>query len=229
MAVIAIVCAFAVSAVRAQMVIYEVSFDDTGPGVNYSFIQGGYLVVDQNASSFSSVVVLNDPATWLPYYTTGLLAGSYMTMLEEGSGNEVAVIYSMSGGGNGTTSGDSLAFQVIGDTSDNVKVGGGASLPIAKKLRGFLLASAPETGTVDASGNSTFTYGFAGSSKATAKFESGFTREANDNRLDSAGTLTALTELLKNRGIGPEPTPTPSPSPTASPSPSPTATPSPTP
>ncbi len=207
-----------VTGLQAQVVVYELSFSNTGPNVNYSFLQGGYLVVDENASSFSSVVVLNDPVTFQPYYTTGLLSGSYLTMLEEGSNNEVAVIYSMSGG---SDSADNIAFQVIGDTDNDTSVGGGASLPIAKKLKGFLLASAAESGTTSTTGNSTFTYGFAGSSKATAKFQSGLTKDANNNRMDAATTVTYLTEVLTNRGIGPEPTPTPSPSPEPSPSPTP--------
>jgi len=206
-----------VTGLQAQVVVYELSFSNTGQNVNYSFLKGGYLVVDENASSFSSVVVLNDPVTFQPYYTTGLLSGSYMTMLEEGSNNEVAVIYSMSGGSG--DSADNIAFQVIGDTDNDTSVGGGASLPIAKKLKGFLLASAAESGTTSTTGNSTFTYGFAGSSKATAKFQSGLTKDANNNRMDAATTVTYLTEVLTERGIGPEPTPTPSPSPSPSPTP----------
>jgi len=193
----------------AQVLVYDLSFNTTGPSVNYSFLEGGYLVVDVSAQAVTSVVILTDPTTQLPYYTTGLLSGTYMEMLEEGSGSEYAVVYSTSG----STGGDNIAFQILGKTSNNTGVGGGNSLSIARKLRGYLLASAAESlttatsgnstasSTATTSGNSTFSYGFAGSSKVTANLQSGLTSDSNSNRLDAATTLNNLTQLLENRGI----------------------------
>jgi len=161
--------------------------------------------VDVGAQSVTSVVILTDPTTQLQYYTTGLLSGTYMEMIEEGSGSEYAVIYSTSG----SAGGDNIAFQILGKTSKNTGVGSGNSLSIAKKLRGYLLASAAEslattgnsTTSNSTSSNSTFTYGFAGASKVTASLQSGLTSDANNNRLDAAGTLNNLTLILKNNGI----------------------------
>lgn len=193
----------------AQVLVYDLSFNTSGPSVNYSFLEGGYLVVDVSAQAVTSVVILTDPTTQLQYYTTGLLSGTYMEMLEEGSGSEYAVIYSTSG----STGGDNVAFQILGKTSNNTGVGGGNSLSIAKKLRGYLLASAAESlatsssgnsttsSNATTSGNSTFSYGFAGSSKVTASLQSGLTSDSNSNRLDAATTLDNLTQLLENRGI----------------------------
>lgn len=189
----------------AQLLIYDLSFNTTGPSVNYSFLEGGYLVVDVSAQSVTSVVILTDPTTQLQYYTTGLLSGSYMEMIEEGSASEYAVIYSSSG----SAGGENIAFQILGKTSKNTGVGGGNSLSIAKKLRGYLLASAAESPATSGnsttsnatSSNSTFTYGFAGSSKVTASLQSGLTSNANNNRLDAAGALNNLTLILQNNGI----------------------------
>lgn len=189
----------------AQVLIYDLSFNTTGPSVNYSFLEGGYLVVDVSAQSVTSVVILTDPTTQLQYYTTGLLSGTYMEMLEEGSGSEYAVIYSNSG----SAGGDNVAFQILGKTSKNTGIGSGNSLSIAKKLRGYLLASAAESlttgssgnATTTTSGNTTFSYGFAGSSKVTASLQSGLTSDSNSDRLDAAAALDNLTQLLENRGI----------------------------
>jgi len=187
----------------AQLLVYDLSFNTTGPSVNYSFLEGGYLVVDVSAQSVTSVVILTDPTTQLQYYTTGLLSGTYMEMLEEGTGSEYAVIYSNSG----SAGSDNIAFQILGKTSNNTGVGGGNSLSIARKLRGYLLASAAESatsstsGNATVSGNTTFSYGFAGSSKVTASLQGGLTSASNSNRLDAAAALDNLTQVLENRGI----------------------------
>ena len=69
-AVLAIAFLLGGASVQAGILIYELSFKNSGQSVNYSFIEDefpGYLVVDQTASTFSSVVVLIDPTTFLPY------------------------------------------------------------------------------------------------------------------------------------------------------------------
>ena len=200
----------------AQVVVYDLSFNTTGPSVNYSFLEGGYLVVDSGSKSVTSIVIQTDPVTDLLYYTTGVLAGTYMELRSEGSNQEYAVINSTSGSGGNATS---VAFQVLGKTSGHKNVGAGNSLSIARKLQGYLLASAAESVSTDTNAITTVTYGFAGSSKVSANYQSGLTRDANDQRLDSSNTINMLTEVLKNRGVVPQPTasPTASPSPTATP------------
>ena len=130
---------------------------------------------------------------------------------------------------------DNLAFQILGKTSDQTDIGDGNSLSISRNLKGFLLASAAES-TSSSNGTITFSYGFAGSSKVTAKFQSDLTKDANNQRLDAATALENLTAVLVNQGVVPQPSASPSaspgtspgtspnPSPTASPSASPTAT-----
>ena len=73
-----------VCASRAELLIYDLSFGNTGPSVNYSFLQGGYLIVDVASNAVTSIVTLTDPETNLLYYTTGLLTGTYMELISEG-------------------------------------------------------------------------------------------------------------------------------------------------
>ena len=217
---LALAVIFPVFSACAQVVVYDLSFNTTGPSVNYSFLEGGYLVVDSDSKSVTSLVIQTDPVTDLLYYTTGVLAGTYMELRSEGSNQEYAVINSSSGlTGNSTGNATSAAFQVIGKTSGHKNVGAGNSLSIASKLQGYLLASAAESVSTDTNNITTVTYGFAGSSKVSANYQSGLTRDANDQRLDSSNTINMLTEVLKNRGVVPQPTasPTASPSPTATP------------
>ena len=205
------------TAASAQLLIYNLSLDKTDRSVNYAFFDSGYLVVDLAASTFSSVIVLTDPNTFTFYQTAGLVTGDYYTMLDY-SGYDHAVLF-------GTSSGaDNAALQVIGAIESNSNIGGDQRSKLARKLRGYFLASSPQ---VDAStGNSTtsnstatsFQYGYAGFSKATATYDSTLTRQANNQSLDSAGALNLIGQILANRGV-PGYTPTPSPTPTPTPTP----------
>ena len=209
------------STARAAVAVYDLSFDTTGPSVNFSFLRGGYLVVDCDTNAVSSVCVLVDPDTLLWYYTTGLISGTFLEVIQETGpqpgtppnpdvSNTYNVVVSS---GNGTAA-DNTAMQLIGKTSGNVGVGGATKLKIAKKLRGYLMLSADDSVTVNDDMTITYTFGFAGNSKVTAGLQSEFTNFANDKLLDAAGTLDYLTLVLKNRGVNPEPTPTPTPTPT---------------
>ena len=193
---------------RAEVLVYDLSFSNTGPSVNYSFLQGGYLVVDYSSKAVTSIVTLTDPQTDLLYFTTGLLSGTYMEMIAEGSGQEYGVISSASG-----SSTDNISFQILGKTNRKTDIGAGNSLSIAHKLKGYLLASAAESSSNSTSSNSTssgnFTYGFAGASQVTSKLQSNLTEEANNLRLDAAATIENLATVLENRGVVPEPTATP--------------------
>lgn len=212
--VLAAVCPAIVT--RAELLIYDLSFNTTGTSVNYSFLQGGYLVVDSGSKAVTSVVTLTDPQTDLLYYTTGILSGTYMELLSEGSNQEYAVINSTSGSG---TNADNVALQVLGKTSNRVDVGAGTSLSIAHKLKGYLLASGAQSVSTDTNNITTITYGFAGTSKVTANYQSDLTKDANNGRLDAATALNHLTTVLENRGVVPQPTasPTATPTPTATP------------
>ena len=202
------------SAARAQLLIYDLSLEKTGRSVNYTFFDSGYLVVDLAASTFSSVIVLTDPNTFTYYQTAALVSGSYSTMLDY-SGSNHAVLF-------GTSSGtDNAALQVIGGIDSNRGIGGDQRASLARKLRGYFLASGAQVNagsgnsTTSNSTTTTFEYGFAGSSEATATYDSNLTKQANNQGLDSTGALNLIGQILANRGVpGYTPTPTPTPSPT---------------
>ena len=203
-----------VSAAQAQLLIYNLSLEKTGRSVNYTFFDSGYLVVDLAASTFSSVIVLTDPNTFTYYQTAGLVTGSYSTMLDY-SGYDHAVLF---GASSGT---DNAALQVIGAIESNRNIGGDQRSNLARKLRGYFLASGPQVNASTGNGTATsFEYGYAGSSEATATYDSNLTKQANNQGLDSAGALDLIGQILANRGVpGYTPTPTPSPTPTPTPTP----------
>jgi hypothetical protein len=203
-----------VSAAQAQLLIYNLSLEKTGRSVNYTFFDSGYLVVDLAASTFSSVIVLTDPNTFTYYQTAGLVTGSYSTMLDY-SGYDHAVLF---GASSGT---DNAALQVIGAIESNRNIGGDQRSNLARKLRGYFLASGAQVNASTGNGTATsFEYGYAGSSEATATYDSNLTKQANNQGLDSAGALDLIGQILANRGVpGYTPTPTPSPTPTPTPTP----------
>ena len=213
---VAAVCVLLVA--RAEVLIYDLSFNTSGPSVNYSSLEGGYLVVDSSSKAVTSIVTQTDPQTGLLYYTTGVLSGTYMELADEGSNQTYAVVNSAGGSGlnAGTTS-----FQVVGKTGGGTVGSGTNSLGIARKLKGYLNESAPESVSTATNNITTITYGFAGSSKVVANYQSGLTKDANGSRLDAAATLDNLATILQNQGVIPQPTATPSPTAT----PLPTATP----
>jgi len=203
------------SGVQAQLLIYDLSLEKTGRSVNYTFFDSGYLVVDLAASTFSSVIVLTDPNSFTFYQTAGLVTGSYSTMLDY-SGTDNAVLF---GASSGT---DNAALQVIGAIESNRNIGGDQRSNLARKLRGYFLASGAQVnastgnGTISNGTTTSFEYGFAGASEATATYDSNLTKQANNKGLDSAGALDLIGQILANRGV-PGYTPSPSPTPTPTP------------
>jgi len=192
------------------LLVYNLELKQTGRSVNYAFFEGGYLVGDTGVSSFNSIIILSDPNTF-----TFHQASCFVTVTTDAilvyTGNSHAVLFGATGGT--TASSDNAALQLEGDISENRSVGGGQRANLARRLRGYLLASGAQS-----SGNSTFTYGFAGTSEARARINLGLTRSFNSQGLTSSEAVTELQQLLLLRGI-PGPTPTPSPGPSPSPTP----------
>lgn len=200
-----------VSSSQAQLLIYGLSLEKTGRSVNYTFFDKGYLVVDLAASTFSSVIVLTDPNTFNYYQAAGLVTGTYQTMLDY-SGYDHAVMFGAS------SSTDNAALQVIGAIESNRNIGGDQRTNLARKLKGYFLASGAQVnagnGTTSNGTATSFEYGFAGSSEATATYDSNLTKQANNESLDSAGAIDLIGQILSNRGVpGYTPTPTPTPTP----------------
>lgn len=183
---------------RAEILVYDLSFSTIPSTVNYDFVQDGYLIVDAAAGTFSSVIVLTDPDTLLPYYTTSLVSGTYSILLNQDNHNEYAVLTSTSSASAGS---DNVSLQIVGGLEAGVRVGGGQQSDVARRLRGVLFASGAQSSSTDASGSQTFTYGFAGQSRVRATFDTELTRNTNGNNLGSAGAIQLATQILINNGI----------------------------
>lgn len=201
---------------RAELLIYEMSFSSTGPRVNHPNFLNGVAVIDSQAGSFSTILVLEDPLTGIPFYTSSLLSGSYFELSEKGGGDIYAVMQGNTGGDDLV---ESVSMQAVGETSRNVDVGPGTSQRVARRMKGFFLANSTETVVTDEDGKTHIETGFAGSNRVTARFDASSTREANKRRLDVDGAITVISQNLEKRGIRPEPTPTPAPPPGPSPTP----------
>ena len=48
----------------SPVLIYDLELEKTGRSVNYTFFKDGFLVIDPEAATFSSIVVLTDPNTF---------------------------------------------------------------------------------------------------------------------------------------------------------------------
>lgn len=197
----------------SAVLIYDLELEKTDRSVNFTFFKDGFLVVEPEASSFSSIVVLTDPNTFTFYQAADFVTGSYNEILDY-AGRRNAVLFGAMAGGNSTT--DNAALQVIGPIDRSTGVGGGLRAELSDKMRGYLLASGSEVESTTTIGTTTqFEYGYAGFSKAKAEFNKGLTKQVNNLDLDAAGAITFLEQYLFNRGIpGPTPTPSPTPSPT---------------
>ena len=196
----------------SPILIYDLELEKTGRSVNYTFFKDGFLVVDPEAATFSTIVVLTDPNTFNFYQAADFVSGSYSEILDY-AGRRNVVLFGTTTGTTATT--DNAALQVIGPIDTSGKMGGGFRAEYSEKMRGYLLASGPEVEATTTNGTTTgFEYGYAGFSKAKAEFNKGLTKEVNGQSLDASGAVDFLEKYLSDRGI-PGPTPTPSPSPSS--------------
>lgn len=194
----------------SPVLVYDLKLNKTGRSVNYTFFKDGFLVVEPGESSFSSIVVLTDPNKFTFYKAANFVTGNY-SEVRDYSGRRDVVLFGAA------SSSDNAALQVVGPMDRNTGVGGDMKAVYAEKMTGYLLASGPEFFTTSNNGTVTsFEYGYAGFSKATAEYNRNLTRRVNIEGLDLSGAIDFLEKYLTGRGIpGPTPTPTPSPSPSS--------------
>jgi len=244
-AIVALSLLVGTTALVADVISYSLDFSRTGRSVNYPNPQGGYLVVDIESGTASSIVLLDDPDTGEQYYTTGLFSGQYFTATSDGSGRESDVVSAGTGGAI-----DSASLQVSGRKDSNVDIGGGSDVDAARRMVGFALMSGADAVVVEAEGDDPDasvdeSLGYVGTARVTARFAEGDTKNFNDNAKSASDAIAAYAEFYDNAGIsgeggnnpnpppGPGPipdpdvTPTPEPSPTPTPDPFPTPTPNP--
>lgn len=217
------------ASLSASIISYQLEFNRTGRSVNYPNPRGGYLVVDLESGSVSSIVVLNDPETNEKYFTTGLFNGNYFTATSDSSGNVSDVI--SAGGGGGF---ESAALQISGRVRTNVDIGGDERVDAARKLVGFLLMSGSDAVVVESEeenpdASDELALGYVGSAKVTAEIAESDTQNFNNNDKSAADAIGTYAEIYENSGISSENGDTPNPGPNPSPEPSPSPEPEPTP
>jgi len=225
------------SSLLADVIAYRLEFNRTGRSVNYPNPQDGYLVVDIEAGTANSIVLLDDPDTGEQYYTTGLFSGQYFTVTSGGSGTESDVV---SAGNAGAI--DSAALQVSGRKSSDVEIGGGGDVDAARRMVGFALMSGADAVVVESEGDDPDeggeeSLGYVGTARVNARFAESDTKNFNDNGKSASEAIAAYAEFYDNAGISsgggdtpnPPPVPGPIPDPDVTPTPEPFPTPTPNP
>lgn len=217
----------------AATLVYRMEFRRIEDRANDPRPRFGYLFVDSETGTTSTILVLVDPITGVAYYTTGLLDGKYFQVSPVlRRQNPVDVVT----GGTGAGGADFAALQMSGRDARFFPVGRGRQVRLAPLLSGYLMLSgADSTGEVPAltAEQIAAELGYLGYARAQARFQRTATRAFGAQELDRAAIIELYTEELEAMGIesasGPNPGPSPSPTPTPSPGPSPDPTPTPTP
>jgi hypothetical protein len=80
-----------------RVLIYDLELEKTGRSVNYTFFKDGFLVVDPEAATFSSIVVLTDPNTFNFYQAADFVSGSYSEILDYAGRRNVVLFGTTSG------------------------------------------------------------------------------------------------------------------------------------
>lgn len=165
-------------------------------------------MVDPDAATFSSIVVLSDPGSTAFYQAADYVTGKYNELIDFAGRRNAFLFGAVSAS---TTNADNAALQLTGLIDRFAKVGPGSRAEYANKLRGYMLYSAAEIKGKTTNGLTTgFFYGFAGFAKALANFNKNLTKEVNTLGLDTPDAIYFLEKQLFANGI-PGPTPTPKP------------------
>jgi len=194
----------------SPLLVYDLELEKTGRSVNYTFFRNGYLVIDPDASTFTSIVVLTDPNTFNFYQAADFVTGTY-SEIRDYAGRRNAVIFGATAGTTATS--DNAALQTVGPIDRRSGVGGEMRADYSQIMRGYLLASGAEINTSGNGSATRFEYGYAGFSHAKAEFNKSLTKAVNKQGLNSNQAVDFLEKYLFARGV-PGPTPTPAPSPT---------------
>lgn len=187
-------------AAKAQVLVYKLQFETTGKTLNYDFYDGGYFVCTAPKGEGTFILTVRAVNNTL-YYTTA--DGGNLFYIED-RGKRLAVL-TASGGTTGATS----TYQATGDIDGARSIGGSISMPYARDLDGYLLAS-QETGDPvidDPNDPNDLSDGFAGYSKIKARIDTGKTKDYNEDDLTVAEAVTEVTTYLKNRHYVAEPAP----------------------
>lgn len=180
------------SPVRAQVVVYRLSFEQTGDSINYRPYQNGYYIAPLEGGSGSLILtlVIGGQRQYFTYEAFGdlfvaLKGDNKKMVLSATATNEVST----------------TTFYAIGNADKEIEVesrNATSQVKVAAKMVGYSVSADSEK-DLPFAGSGT-SVGVAGVSVLTAKFDELSTNEAIKNSLDVAGQVTAITTELEGNG-----------------------------
>lgn len=177
---------------RAQVVVYRLSFEQTGDSINYRPYQNGYYIAPLEGGSGSLILtlVIGGQRQYFTYEAFGdlfvaLKGDNKKMVLSATATNEVST----------------TTFYAIGNADKEIEVesrNATSQVKVAAKMVGYSVSADSEK-DLPFAGSGT-SVGVAGVSVLTAKFDELATNEAIKNSLDVAGQVTAITTELEGNG-----------------------------
>ncbi|CAN5784622.1 hypothetical protein BH11VER1_BH11VER1_39750 [soil metagenome] len=180
------------SPLRAQVVVYRLSFEQTGDSINYRPYQNGYYIAPLEGGTGSLILTLVTGAQ-RQYFTYASFGDLFVALKGE---NKKMVLSAAA-----TNEVSTTTFYAIGTADKEIEVesrNATSQVKVAGKMVGYSVSADSEK-DLPFAGSGT-SVGVAGVSVLTAKFDEQATNEAIKNSLDVAGQVTAITTLLEGAG-----------------------------
>lgn len=180
------------SPLRAQVVVYRLSFEQTGDSINYRPYQNGYYIAPIEGGTGSLILTLVTGAQ-RQYFTYTSFGDLFVAL----KGDNKKMVFSATA----TNEVSTTTFYAIGDADEEIEVesrNATSQVKVAAKMIGYSVSADSEK-DLPFAGSGT-SVGVAGVSILTAKFDERATTEAIKNSLDVAGQVTAITTLLESTG-----------------------------
>jgi hypothetical protein len=184
------VLAFAGNA-QAQLAIYRLEFDKTGPSINYGFYDEGYAIAD----------AVGGPATWfLTFRDEDTFQNHYITIEEFGSlfyANKDALTRAVISAAAATGT-PQTTFLLIGDLTSDVE-SDNITVEVAGNLHGYAISADDESELPFDSREGNI--GYAGASEIKATFQTERSNAASRDRQTIADALADIVEMFESRGF----------------------------
>lgn len=180
------------SPLRAQVVVYKLSFEQTGDSINYRPYQNGYYIAPLEGGSGSLILTLVTGGQ-RQYFTYTSFGDLFVALKGE---NKRMVLSATATNDVSTTT-----FYAMGTADKEIEVesrNAKSQVKVASKMVGYSVSADSEK-DLPFSGAGT-SVGVAGVSVLTAKFDEQSTNDAIKNSLDVAGQVTAITTELEGNG-----------------------------
>lgn len=180
------------SPLRAQVVVYRLSFEKTGDSINYRPYQNGYYIAPLEGGTGSLILTLVT-GSQRQYFTYASFGDLFVAL----KGEDKKMVFSATA----TNEVSTTTFYAIGNADKEIEVetrNATSQVKVAGKMVGYSVSADSEK-DLPFSGSGT-SVGVAGVSILTAKFDEQATNDAIKNNLDVAGQVTAITTELEGNG-----------------------------